>query len=93
MAAAIDFKVGPIKSIKLDPRPRHAMGPVINVEVSHVLGTSHGLMTPGQAQQLGLALIQAGREALGDGVRCHNADACQAGQRAYPTPHACGVKP
>lgn len=121
MSTVLDFKIGPIKSIKLDPRPHHAMGPVVNVEIAHILGTSHGLATPAQCEQLGLALIQAGQEASGSpqccasprhdcmgmlvpgvgdrcqalsgGVRCHNADACKAGQSACQTPHACGVKP
>ena len=63
MRTTIEFKVGPIKSVTLDPCPGHAMGPVVNVEVHSVIGTHHGLVTPRQAQQLGLALIQAAEQA------------------------------
>lgn len=92
MKTTIDFKVGPIRSVTLDPCPGHAMGPSVNVEVSTLIGKHHGLITPAQAQRLGLALVQAAQDA-GGGVRCHDAEACQFGQRACPTPDACGVKP
>lgn len=63
MSTTIEFKVGPIRAVTLDPRPSHAMGPSVNVEVATLLGKHHGLITPRQAQQLGLALIQVAEQA------------------------------
>ena len=52
--------------------------------------------TPVQIGALIFALEQALEERhtkqQARGVRCHDADACQAGQRACPTPGACGVQ-
>lgn len=38
-----------------------------------------------------LQLIQ--KQLQGQGATCHDPDACQAGQRACPMPHACRVAP
>lgn len=38
-----------------------------------------------------LQLIQ--KQLLGQGATCHDADACQLGQRACPTPAACRIAP
>lgn len=45
---------------------------------------------PEQVRETILALSAALAEC--GGVRCHDGDACQSGQRACPTPWACGVK-
>lgn len=36
--------------------------------------------------------INAACDQLTGGVRCHNPDACKAGQAACPTPRACGIE-
>lgn len=41
------------------------MGPSVNVEVSTLIGKHHGLITPAQAQLLGLALVKAAQDAAG----------------------------
>lgn len=45
-----------------------------------------------QARAIGHALLHAA-DGLTGGVRCHDADACKAGQALCPTPKACGIEP
>lgn len=81
-----------------------AKGIVVAPQAGEVLIqlTMHGLpamserIDPHTAQALGLALVNSANEAMGPvsrGVRCHDADACKAGQVACPTPKACGIEP
>lgn len=44
------------------------------------------------ARALAQALLQACDQLTG-GVRCHDPDACKAGQAQCPTPKACGIEP
>lgn len=63
------------------------------VEISAMLyGVRAGGMvaSPEQVRDTILSLSAALAEC--GGVRCHDCDACQSGQRACPMPWACGVK-